>query len=147
MLQTLLGWDGVARHDVNKRAAELSLGHLIHVGDRVVKLAPKAIVPVAKVAKGPAANWVAAKRLAGLVSPVVIWKRMITPAIMPAIPKVIVTSLITAPNVLLLAAAGAGVDRLDQAQGPCARTGLSRQSPCAFRALKTASASPRVDWD
>ena len=115
-VETLLAWDTVARHNVNKRAAELSVGHLIHIGDRVIKLAPKVppvIVPVAKEAmkKGPA-NWVAATRLAGLVSPVIIGKRMFTPAIMPAIPKVIVTSLITAPNVLLLAAAGVGVDRV-----------------------------------
>ena len=115
-VETLLAWDTVARHNVNKRAAELSVGHLIHIGDRVIKLAPKVppvIVPVAKEAmkKGPA-NWVAATRLAGLVSPVIIGKRMFTPAIMPAIPKVIFTSLITAPNVLLLAAANVGVDRL-----------------------------------
>ena len=122
-VETLLAWDTVARHNVNKRAAELSVGHLIHIGDRVIKLAPKVppvIVPVAKEAmkKGPA-NWVAATRLAGLVSPVIIGKRMFTPAIMPAIPKVIVTSLITAPNALLLAAAGVGVDRL--AHGLAAR--------------------------
>ena len=103
MSETLKAWETVARHDVNKRAATLSLGHLIHIRDRVVK-------PVAKVAmkKGPA-NWVAATRLTGLV---IIGKRMFTPAIMPAIPKVIFTSLITAPNVLLLAAANVGVDRL-----------------------------------
>ena len=113
-VETLLAWDQLARHNVNQRAVELSLGHLIHIGDRVIKLVPKAVVPVVKkvASKGPA-NWVAATRLAGLVSPVIIGKRLFTPIIAP-IPKVIVTSLITAPNALFVAAAGVGVERLVQ---------------------------------
>ena len=135
-VETLLAWDQLARHNVNQRAVELSLGHLIHIGDRVIKLAPKAVVPVVKkvASKGPA-NWVAATRLAGLVSPVIIGKRLFTPIIAP-IPKVIVTSLITAPNALFVAAAGVGVERL--VQGLAAR---------AFRAAAAATRPPRGDFE
>ena len=110
LVENLLRWDQLARLNVNQRAAELSLGHLIHIGDRVIKIAPT-IPPVVN-------HWVAGTRLAGLVSPVIIGKRLFTPAIAP-IPKVIVTSLITAPNALLLTAAGVAVERLAaRALGP-----------------------------
>lgn len=114
-VETLLVWDQLARNNVNYRAAELGLSHLIHIGPRLIKLAPKAAAPVIKqVASKGAANWVAATPLAGLVPSAIIAKRLFTPAIVAPVPKVIATSLITAPNAMLLAAAGLGVERLVQ---------------------------------
>ena len=114
-VETLLVWDQLARNNVNYRAAELGLSHLIHIGPRVIKLAPKAAAPVVKkVASKGAANWVAATPLAGLVPSAILARRLLTPTIVAPVPKVIATSLITAPNAMLLAAAGLGVERLVQ---------------------------------
>ena len=105
-VETLLVWDQLARNNVNYRAAELGLSHLIHIGPRVIKLAPKAAAPVVKkVASKGAANWVAATPLAGLVPSAILARRLLTPTIVAPVPKVIATSLITAPNAMLLAAA------------------------------------------
>ena len=60
-VETLLVWDQLARNNVNYRAAELGLSHLIHIGPRVIKHVPKVAAPVVKkVASKGAANWVAA---------------------------------------------------------------------------------------
>ena len=45
-VETLQAWNQLARIDVNQRAAELGLSHLIHIGPRVINLAPKAALPV-----------------------------------------------------------------------------------------------------
>jgi len=47
-VETLQAWNQLARNDVNYRAAELGLSHLIHIGPRVINLAPKAALPVVK---------------------------------------------------------------------------------------------------
>ena len=39
-VETLQAWNQLARIDVNQRAAELGLSHLIHIGPRVINLAP-----------------------------------------------------------------------------------------------------------
>ena len=117
-VETLQAWNQLARIDVNQRAAELGLSHLIRIGPRVINLAPKAALPVVKKgASKRAATWVAATPLAGLVPSAIVGKRLLTRTVIAPVPKGIATSLITAPNALSLVVqlvAGLGVERLAQ---------------------------------
>ena len=125
VVEVLLLWDQLARQNVNRRAAELSLGHLIHVGDRVIKFVPKGVIPAALPAFMAPANWAAVARLVKLVSPVIVAKRALAGTAVRLLGRGAATlatspvtaaaaTMITPPNALLIAAAGMGVDRLVQ---------------------------------
>ena len=66
-VEKLQAWNQLARNDLNQRAAELGVSHLIirFGGSDAIKLAPKAALPVVKQgASKRAATWVAGTPLA-----------------------------------------------------------------------------------
>lgn len=139
VLEVLLSLDSQARKNVNRRAADLSLGHLINIGDRVLKLAPMAIVPAARAAmKKPSVNW--APRVAGLALPVIGKKAVVgrlaggaaTLATHPST-AVAASAMITPANALLLAAGVVGIDRLVRGLAARALRPRALTSPIAAR--------------
>ena len=132
LLEVLLSFDSLARKNVNRRATELSLGRLINVGDRVIKLAPMAVV------KKPPVNW--APRVVGLGLPVIGKKAMtgrlaggVATLVTHPSTAAVASAMITPANALLLAAGVVGIDRLVRGLAARALRPRALTSPIAAR--------------